>query len=331
MFDCQTHSRSLFSDFVILEPCPLRAACCYHPARVPWPPLVSSHSTDDISALFPFLPFLPLPHIFQSLIMSSALRRNRWWIPSEGIARVVISADIQRYLGPDAVVKPGDGIDNNEGIPGYWITAPRTLTSEMIQDLKQDTQRWEMEQREAGRRGEQPNAPAYEASATYRSRHYYGPTETQHSPHQPAPQPQRESRPTYGEQPSPHYTAAPYASPSQPSPYAHTGYHNHNSVPRTNPSPYGSQYGQPPPNQRTDYAGYASHATHSSQPQYSNYGHAQPAPNAYTQTQQYAYPPHQTPRQSNQLPRTTVRTARPGYYIASDGNEYPVPAGGLPQ
>jgi len=33
----------------------------------------------------------------------------RWWIPEDGIRRDVIQADIQRYLGPDALVKPGDG------------------------------------------------------------------------------------------------------------------------------------------------------------------------------------------------------------------------------
>lgn len=32
----------------------------------------------------------------------------RWWIPSAGIRRDVIVADIQRYLGQDALVKPGN-------------------------------------------------------------------------------------------------------------------------------------------------------------------------------------------------------------------------------
>jgi hypothetical protein len=34
----------------------------------------------------------------------------RWWIPAAGIRSDVIQADIQRYLGPGAPVKPG-GID----------------------------------------------------------------------------------------------------------------------------------------------------------------------------------------------------------------------------
>lgn len=35
----------------------------------------------------------------------------RWWIPADGIRRDVIQADIQRYLGPEAVVRPGEGRD----------------------------------------------------------------------------------------------------------------------------------------------------------------------------------------------------------------------------
>lgn len=35
----------------------------------------------------------------------------RWWIPAEGIRRDVIQADIQRYLGPEALVRTGEGRD----------------------------------------------------------------------------------------------------------------------------------------------------------------------------------------------------------------------------
>jgi hypothetical protein len=41
-------------------------------------------------------------------------RNYRWWIPEDGIRRDVIQADIQRYLGPDALVKPGQGTGENE-------------------------------------------------------------------------------------------------------------------------------------------------------------------------------------------------------------------------
>lgn len=36
-----------------------------------------------------------------------APRRNDYFIPGEGISREVIQADICRYLGNDALVKPG--------------------------------------------------------------------------------------------------------------------------------------------------------------------------------------------------------------------------------
>ena len=66
-------------------------------------------------------------------------RANQWFIPSDGIAREVITVDIARYLGPDALVRPGTGTGEHQGQPGYYITAYRTLTSEMIQDLEMDS------------------------------------------------------------------------------------------------------------------------------------------------------------------------------------------------
>jgi len=41
-------------------------------------------------------------------------RSNQWFVPGEGIAREVITADIQRYLGPDALVRPGAGTGDFE-------------------------------------------------------------------------------------------------------------------------------------------------------------------------------------------------------------------------
>lgn len=35
----------------------------------------------------------------------------KWWIPADGIRRDVIQADIERYLGPESVVRPGEGRD----------------------------------------------------------------------------------------------------------------------------------------------------------------------------------------------------------------------------
>jgi hypothetical protein len=41
--------------------------------------------------------------------MPTMSRANQWFVPGDGIAREVITADIQRYLGPDALVRPGVG------------------------------------------------------------------------------------------------------------------------------------------------------------------------------------------------------------------------------
>ncbi|KAI9814528.1 MAG: hypothetical protein M1832_005708 [Thelocarpon impressellum] len=103
-----------------------------------------------------------------------AERGNRYFLPGDGIAREVIQADICRYLGNNALVKPGDYY----GRTGFWVTAYRALTSDMIADLKADSQRWQDERREAGRsRG---NAPVpYNTSRTHEYRQYYGPTATE--------------------------------------------------------------------------------------------------------------------------------------------------------
>ncbi|EKG15005.1 hypothetical protein MPH_07789, partial [Macrophomina phaseolina MS6] len=100
--------------------------------------------------------------------MSRSTPTRQWFQPGEGIAREVITADIQRYLGPDALVKPGIGSGEFEGVEGYWITAYRTLTSQMVQDLKLDSQRWRAEV--------QQGRVAYQDSRTHQSRQYYGPT-----------------------------------------------------------------------------------------------------------------------------------------------------------
>ncbi|CAD0045300.1 unnamed protein product [Aureobasidium pullulans] len=53
--------------------------------------------------------------------MAGSILRN-WFVPKDGINRQVISADIQKYLGNDATVRPGKD-------KGYWIKAYRNLTS----------------------------------------------------------------------------------------------------------------------------------------------------------------------------------------------------------
>ncbi|TIA43594.1 hypothetical protein D6C83_06095 [Aureobasidium pullulans] len=99
--------------------------------------------------------------------MAGSILRN-WFVPKDGINRQVISADIQKYLGNDATIRPGKDKVNNKEIEGYWIKAYRNLTSEMINDLRMASTKWEQEQR-SGRRG------AYEDSHTYRQATNTGP------------------------------------------------------------------------------------------------------------------------------------------------------------
>lgn len=76
-------------------------------------------------------------------------RQNEYFIPRDGIDREVITADICRYLGNDALVRPGTYEDKKSGrvIQGYFVTAYRNLTSAMIADLKADSARWDQERR----------------------------------------------------------------------------------------------------------------------------------------------------------------------------------------
>jgi hypothetical protein len=228
-------------------------------------------------------------------------RQNQWFVPGDGIAREVITADIQRYLGPDALVKPGSGTGDQEGVPGYWITAYRTLTTQMIQDLKLDSQRWRAE---SGR-------VAYKDSRTHESRQYYGPSQTASAPveypqsHEPPPR-----QPTaYGQPPSNYPTSEHYTHVPQAQYQSSQSVYGQYSTPR-NPqvSPYG-HYSQQPQREPTYQS--ASDAY--------QYGYGQ-------QQQPASEPPRQPPVYSS-----APSTARPGYYIASDGREYPLSAQPQPQ
>ncbi|KAI0140509.1 hypothetical protein GGR57DRAFT_496066 [Xylariaceae sp. FL1272] len=107
--------------------------------------------------------------------MSQQTRQNEYFVPRDGIDREVITADICRYLGNDALVRPG----NYEA---------------MIQDLKADSARWDQERRQqsanrnsagggtialSGVYVRSSNSPpvAYRNSDIHQSRQYYGPTE----------------------------------------------------------------------------------------------------------------------------------------------------------
>lgn len=218
-------------------------------------------------------------------------RSNQWFVLGDGIAREVITADIQRYLGPDALVRPGHGTGDLEGRPGYWITAYRTLTSQMIQDLKTDSQRWAAEKD----RGHGSGVP-YPESRTHASRQHYGPTET----YSPASKPPTYASPTYGASESGHYTTTPTAAYSTQA-YQAAPTHAAHTAPRTDPYNYGQQQ----PGGRGEYPSYPAAApaypTYQQQPPPDPYGRPTPAPTY-----------------------TAPSTAAPGYYIASDGRQYPL-------
>ncbi|KAF4987583.1 hypothetical protein FDECE_15373 [Fusarium decemcellulare] len=125
-------------------------------------------------------------------------RQNEYFVPRDGIDREVISADICRYLGNDALVRPGhyENPQTGQVVQGYYITAYRNLTTAMIEDLKADSARWDSERRAQTSRntsggiiasrtaaGVPPrhssNSPVvqYRYSETHQSRQHHGPTE----------------------------------------------------------------------------------------------------------------------------------------------------------
>ncbi|KAI0017886.1 hypothetical protein F4780DRAFT_565572 [Xylariomycetidae sp. FL0641] len=131
-------------------------------------------------------------------------RQNEYFVPRDGIDREVITADICRYLGNDALVRPGNYENQQTGqiIQGYYINAYRNLTTAMIEDLKADSARWDQERRQqsASRNNasggtiasrdtngvyiRSSNSPAvqYRNSDTHQSRQYYGPSQNDYPP-----------------------------------------------------------------------------------------------------------------------------------------------------
>ena len=84
---------------------------------------------------------------------SATTRQNEYFVPRDGIDREVISADICRYLGNDALVRPGhyevrkpmrllppskiahifaQNPQTGQVVQGYYITAYRNLTTVSI-------------------------------------------------------------------------------------------------------------------------------------------------------------------------------------------------------
>lgn len=87
----------------------------------------------DISALF-----LLLPPTYVCLLLTMSSRMNQWFVPGEGIAREVITADIQRYLGPDALVRPGSGTGEYEVRPSCRPQPARVRSANRLSRVAQD-------------------------------------------------------------------------------------------------------------------------------------------------------------------------------------------------
>ena len=99
-------------------------------------------------------------------------RQFEYFVPRDGIAKEVIQADICRYLGNDALVRPGTYTDNTGRVTeGYFITAYRNLTTLMVAGLKNDSLRWQKEKARVNKQ-QQPvtqqqnplSAPSFTAS-----------------------------------------------------------------------------------------------------------------------------------------------------------------------
>ncbi|KAK3996313.1 hypothetical protein QBC44DRAFT_365865 [Cladorrhinum sp. PSN332] len=163
-------------------------------------------------------------------------RQNEYFVPRDGIDREVITSDICRYLGNDALVRPGT-YESPDGrvTQGYFITAYRNLTSAMIQDLKADSARWEQERRASSRNAapgaggsrEQPRGgPSDYSSWKNRQREQqeydsaYAPSamDIDYNPAPPQPtNPHYNAGPGYAGAPPAGYPQAPYPPPVHPS------------------------------------------------------------------------------------------------------------------
>ncbi|KAJ5104542.1 hypothetical protein NUU61_001889 [Penicillium alfredii] len=191
-------------------------------------------------------------------------RQNEYFIPGDGISREVIQADICRYLGNDALVRPG----SHGGRPGFFIRAYRNLTSEMIADLKADSARWEAD---VSRR----------ADLGYPRGSYIQDVNISHAPNtisaNYATSDIHEVRQQQGPSPTT-FSAA----PAQPymDPYSQSPYSGSQNAPYTNPSSYTSSHS--PYN-----AGQAPYPP----PQVSYSGPSQPVVTAADIHQSYTYAP----------------------------------------
>ncbi|CAM1501727.1 Fc.00g037110.m01.CDS01 [Cosmosporella sp. VM-42] len=208
---------------------------------------------------------------------SGTTRQNEYFVPRDGIDREVISADICRYLGNDALVRPGhyENPQTGQVVQGYYITAYRNLTTAMIEDLKADSARWDSERRAQTSRNtsggihtsrdasgvparHSSNSPAvqYRYSETHQSRQHHGPTET---PYQSDPMYARDSAydgPRYPGTGAPGYTGAAGSYPAQGG-YPSTSGGAYPGYVQQSPPPQDPRFGATPSAGAMDPSGYA--------------------------------------------------------------------------
>ncbi|KAL8901724.1 MAG: hypothetical protein Q9192_000411 [Flavoplaca navasiana] len=80
---------------------------------------------------------------------SSRVALNEFFVDGEGIHREVMQRELCKFLGPDALSRPG----NYNGQKGYIVTAVRPFTSKMIESLQSLSKDYERERREMNSRG----------------------------------------------------------------------------------------------------------------------------------------------------------------------------------
>ncbi|KAI1811946.1 hypothetical protein GGS20DRAFT_64776 [Poronia punctata] len=264
-----------------------------------------------------------------SNVLPPQTRQNEYFVPRDGIDREVITADICRYLGNDALVRPGnyENPENGQVIQGYFINAYRNLTSAMIQDLKADSARWDAERRQQsanrsnagggiiasnGVYNRSSNSPPvqYRNSDIHQLRQHYGPTENSYSGGDPY-----DNGPRYPGTGSSGYTGAsgayPQQFPSGQGGYPQQGYTGNSAqFPQGgNVAAYGAGHPVPP-------AGYNQG---SQDPPYNIVGANLRAGSQPQADHPYGNDPYGTPRDPRGDPRdhvTTMPPSRPTYTTA---------------
>ncbi|KAL2269399.1 hypothetical protein VTJ83DRAFT_1583 [Remersonia thermophila] len=268
-------------------------------------------------------------------------RQNEYFVPRDGIDREVIQSDICRYLGNDALVRPGTYEKDGQVIQGYYITAYRNLTTAMIEDLKADSARWQAERRAAASRstvspvGGSRDPPrdqnynswkARQEQDRYQADHYAGSMDVDSYPPVSGAVPNSAYPPAqaYPGQPPVGYHPAPYPPPGQP---------HYQPPPQGYAYPPTSQPPQYPPQNGDRYPTMPSPA-----PISGGYGQDAYVRGSDYQAGNYAAAPNRgpppMPHVTTAPPRTTTYPSPgpPGHMYGNDRDQYPgyPPPAGVP-